>query len=71
MPLCHPLPLTARRRRAEAPHATRLHDYGARARRSARTGVEMEALVAGRVAALTLYDMLKAVDRGMVIGPDS
>jgi len=35
----------------------------------ARTGVEMEALVAVSAAALTLYDMLKAVDRGMVIGP--
>ena len=34
----------------------------------ARTGVEMEALVAVSAAALTLYDMLKAVDRGMVIG---
>jgi cyclic pyranopterin phosphate synthase len=37
-------------------------------RTSGRTGVEMEALVAVTVAALTLYDMLKAVDRGMVIG---
>ena len=37
--------------------------------RSGRTGVEMEALVAVAAAALTLYDMLKAVDRAMVIGP--
>jgi cyclic pyranopterin phosphate synthase len=34
-----------------------------------RTGVEMEALVAATVSALTIYDMCKAVDRGMVIGP--
>jgi cyclic pyranopterin phosphate synthase len=40
----------------------------ARVRTRARTGVEMEALTAVSVAALTLYDMLKAVDRGMVIG---
>jgi cyclic pyranopterin phosphate synthase len=40
----------------------------ARVRTRARTGVEMEALAAVSVAALTLYDMLKAVDRGMVIG---
>ena len=40
----------------------------ARARARGRTGVEMEALTAVAVAALTLYDMLKAVDRGMVIG---
>jgi cyclic pyranopterin phosphate synthase len=40
----------------------------ARVRTRARTGVEMEALTAVSAAALTLYDMLKAVDRGMVIG---
>jgi cyclic pyranopterin phosphate synthase len=40
----------------------------ARVRTRARTGVEMEALTAVAVAALTLYDMLKAVDRGMVLG---
>ena len=39
-----------------------------RARTSAQTGVEMEALTAVAVAALTLYDMVKAVDKGMVIG---
>ena len=40
----------------------------ARVRTRARTGVEMEALTAVAAASLTLYDMLKAVDRGMVIG---
>ena len=40
----------------------------ARVRSRGRTGVEMEALTAVTVAALTLYDMLKAVDRGMVMG---
>jgi cyclic pyranopterin phosphate synthase len=39
------------------------------ARTLAETGVEMEALVAATVAALTLYDMCKAVDKGVVIGP--
>jgi cyclic pyranopterin phosphate synthase len=41
----------------------------AEARAEDRTGVEMEALVAASVAALTVYDMTKAVDRGAVIGP--
>ena len=49
-----------------------LEEDGARitatASTSAQTGVEMEALTAVSVAALTLYDMLKAIDRGMVIG---
>ena len=41
----------------------------AEARATARTGVEMEALTAASVAALTLYDMAKAADKGIVIGP--
>ena len=66
IPLCHPLPLTVvnvditPRRRGFAIEAS--------ARTSAQTGVEMEALTAVSVAALTLYDMVKAVDRSMVIG---
>ena len=44
------------------------YDITARVRTSARTGVEMEALTAVAVAALTIYDMLKAVDKTMVIG---
>ena len=67
IPLCHPLPLThvsveltpdagaaTASRRAYAP--------------TAQTGVEMEALTAVSVAALTIYDMVKAVDKAMVIG---
>lgn len=66
IPLCHPLPLTV-----VSVDITPLgHGFAieARARTSAQTGVEMEALTAVSVAALTLYDMVKAVDRGMVIG---
>jgi len=66
IPLCHPLPITAVN-----------VDFGfegdavlvieATVRVVARTGVEMEALTAASVAALTVYDMCKAVDRGMVV----
>ncbi len=67
IPLCHPLPLD------HADVEARLEDEGvritARARCEARTGPDMEALTAASVAALTVYDMLKAVDRSMVIGP--
>src|SRR5450759_2795590 len=59
IPLCHPLVLTPTRGG---------YDIEARARTSAQTGVEMEALTAVSVAALTIYDMVKAVDKTMVIG---
>ncbi|HMG32997.1 MAG TPA: cyclic pyranopterin monophosphate synthase MoaC [Blastocatellia bacterium] len=66
IPLCHPLPLN------HAGVELTLTGDGvsitATARTDARTGVEMEALTAVSVAALTLYDMCKAIDRGMVIG---
>ena len=67
IPLCHPLPLS----HVEVVLQARPRGYAirARVRTRGRTGVEMEALVAVSTAALTLYDMLKAVDRGMVIGP--
>jgi cyclic pyranopterin phosphate synthase len=67
IPLCHPLPLTD----VEVDLQPRRHGYliVARASTVGRTGVEMEALVAASVAALALYDMLKAVDRSIVIGP--
>ena len=65
IPLCHTLPLT---------HVEVQLDVGedvveieASASTTAQTGVEMEALVAAAVAALTLYDMAKAVDKGMVV----
>ena len=67
VPLCHPLPLTHVDVEL-TPHRSG-YTITARVGTVARTGVEMEALVAVSVAALTLYDMLKAIDRGMVIGP--
>ena len=66
IPLCHPLQLS----HVDVDMRPRPRGYviRARVRTLGRTGVEMEALVAVTTAALTLYDMLKAVDRGMVIG---
>jgi cyclic pyranopterin phosphate synthase len=65
IPLCHPLPLTHVEVRAT------LEDSGvyleAEAATNAQTGVEMEALTAAAVAALTVYDMCKAVEKGMTI----
>jgi cyclic pyranopterin phosphate synthase len=65
IPLCHPLDLS----HVDVDMRARPRGYTIRSRvlTVGRTGVEMEALVAVTVAALTLYDMLKAVDRGMVI----
>ncbi len=66
IPLCHPLPLT---HVEVALRPTRSgYEIEATARTTAQTGVEMEALTAVSVAALTIYDMVKAVDRAMVIG---
>jgi len=66
IPLCHPLPLThVDVALTETPDG---YEIEAVARTSARTGVEMEALTAVSVAALTIYDMVKAVDKTMVIG---
>jgi cyclic pyranopterin phosphate synthase len=66
IPLCHPLPLS----HADITLTARRDGYEieARVRTSAQTGVEMEALHAVAVAALTVYDMIKAVDKRMVIG---
>jgi cyclic pyranopterin phosphate synthase len=66
IPLCHPLPLTSVH--VELRPTARGYDIEARVRTSAQTGVEMEALTAVAVAALTVYDMVKAVDKTMVIG---
>ncbi len=66
IPLCHPLPLT--NVQVELRPTPRGYDIEARVRTTAQTGVEMEALTAVAVAALTVYDMVKAVDRAMVIG---
>ena len=66
IPLCHPLPLT--HVSVDITPTRGGFAIEARARTSAQTGVEMEALTAVAVAALTLYDMVKAVDKAMVIG---
>lgn len=65
IPLCHPLDIAKAEVDVEAVDG-RLR-VTARVRTTGRTGVEMEALTAVSVACLTLYDMLKAADRGMVI----
>ena len=66
IPLCHPLPLT--HVGIELTPSKNGYTIEARVRTSAQTGVEMEALTAVAVAALTIYDMVKAVDKAMVIG---
>ncbi len=65
IPLCHPLPISA----AEIVLTPTEDGFEITAivRTTGRTGVEMEALTAASVAALTIYDMVKAVDRGMTI----
>ena len=66
IPLCHPLPLS---HVSVELTATRTgYRIESRVRTTAPTGVEMEALTAVSVAALTIYDMVKAVDKTMVIG---
>ena len=68
IPLCHPLALSSVRiELALAPERNAV-EIEATCRLRGRTGVEMEALTAVSVAALTIYDMVKAVDRSMVIG---
>ncbi|WP_116363925.1 cyclic pyranopterin monophosphate synthase MoaC [Parahaliea mediterranea] len=67
IPLCHPLMLNSVSVDFEPDEANSEVRIIARCRVSGKTGVEMEALTAASVAALTLYDMCKAVDRGMEI----
>lgn len=67
IPLCHPLLLTGIRVELEPDLDNALIEIRATCRVSGPTGVEMEALTAASVAALTLYDMCKAVDRGICI----
>ena len=66
IPLCHPLPLTHVDVRLAVGDA--VVEIEAIAETTAQTGVEMEALVAATVAALTVYDMAKAIDKTMLIG---
>ena len=68
IPLAHPLALDGIDMGFTPDERTSSVRIEARVRTRARTGVEMEALTAVAVAALTLYDMLKSADRGMVIG---
>jgi len=67
IPLCHQLPLTGVDIAFTPEPASFTVVIESRVRTEARTGVEMEALVAAATAALTIYDMCKAVDRGMII----
>jgi cyclic pyranopterin phosphate synthase len=68
IPLCHPLPLTKVEVRIEIDEQLPGFHITSEVRTNAVTGVEMEALTAVSVACLTLFDMLKAIDRTMVIG---
>ena len=68
IPLCHPLALSSVKVELTPDPERAAVDIAATCKVVAATGVEMEALTAVAVAALTVYDMCKAVDRGMVIG---
>ena len=65
--MCHPLSLTAVNVTLTPNEAESAVDIEVRVETRDRTGVEMEALTAASVAALTIYDMVKAIDRGMTI----
>jgi cyclic pyranopterin monophosphate synthase len=67
IPLCHPISLTSIKVEIAADEKNKALTVTARAKSSGQTGVEMEALTAVSVACLTIYDMLKASDRAMVI----
>ncbi|MBM3556722.1 MAG: cyclic pyranopterin monophosphate synthase MoaC [Alphaproteobacteria bacterium] len=67
VPLCHPIPLTSVAVELACDRKRKAVDITATCRTTGKTGVEMEALAAVSVAALTVYDMLKAVDRAMTL----
>ena len=67
MPLCHPLPITRVAVEFELDEAASAVVCSAQVETLGRTGVEMEALTAVQIGLLTIYDMCKAADRGMVI----
>lgn len=67
IPLCHPLPISSVS--VEFDYTDTGVRVETRVRTAGKTGVEMEALIAASVALLTVYDMAKALDKGMVIGP--
>ena len=68
IPLCHPLPLTHVKVEFAIDDAASAVHCTVQCETLGRTGVEMEALTAVQVGLLTIYDMVKAVDRGMVMG---
>ena len=68
IPLCHPLPITHSEVQFEIPPSRDRILITASAKITAQTGIEMEALTAVSLAALTIYDMCKAVDKQMTIG---
>ena len=68
IPLCHPLPLTRVAVAFQIDRGANAVHCSAQAEAFGRTGVEMEALTAVQVGLLTVYDMCKAADRGMVMG---
>jgi len=67
IPLCHPLPLSFVDVAAEVNAEAGIVEFTAEARITAQTGIEMEAMTAAAVAALTLYDMVKGLERGVAI----
>lgn len=67
VPMCHPLLLTGVEVALTVNEETGCVDISAAVRTTGKTGVEMEALTAVAIAALTVYDMAKAVDKGMVV----
>lgn len=67
IPLCHPLPLDAIQVECELDEPRSAVRVTATASNTGRTGVEMEALMAVSIACLTVYDMVKAADKGMVV----
>ncbi len=68
IPLCHPLPLSAVELDFDSDPMSGKVSISATAKVTGQTGIEMEALMAVSVAALTIYDMCKAIDKEMVIG---
>ncbi len=68
IPLCHPLPITRVAVEFEVDEGSNTVRCSAQVETLGRTGVEMEALTAVQIGLLTIYDMCKAVDRGMVMG---
>ena len=67
IPLCHPLALTSAELEIRCDEKLSIIEITSKCKINARTGVEMEALTAVSIAALTIYDMCKTVDKGIII----